>query len=179
MGPQLDALREQLPEAARDLKLNLSAVLGDGALSPEQRWGVACAAAFSTRDVAFSTAMVQDARAAGISDATIDDARAAAVLMGMNNVYYRFRHFMKDAGRTTYGDKPARLRMQRIAKPAGDKALFELMCLAVSAIGGCELCVQSHELVVLQAGLTDDQVHDAVRVAATVNGVATARAIQA
>jgi alkyl hydroperoxide reductase subunit D len=93
--------------------------------------------------------------------------------------YYRFRHFMKDAGRTTYGDKPARLRMQRIAKPAGDKALFELMCLAVSAIGGCELCVQSHELVVLQAGLTDDQVHDAVRVAATVNGVATARAIQA
>jgi hypothetical protein len=33
--------------------------------------------------------------------------------------------------------------------------------------------------VVLQAGLTDDQVHDAVRVAATVNGVATARAIQA
>ena len=48
-----------------------------------------------------------------------------------------------------------------------------------SIVGGCELCVQSHELVVLQAGLTDDQVHDAVRVAATVNGVATARAIQA
>jgi len=179
MSTEFEALRERLPDAARDLKLNLSAVLGDGSLPPEARWGVACASAFATRDAGLMQAVVAGAREAGVSDATVDDARAAAALMAMNNVYYRFRHFMKAGDRPAYGDKPARLRMQRIGKPAGDKAIFELMCLAVSAIGGCELCVQSHEHVVLHAGMTDDQVHDAVRIAATLNGVATARALSA
>jgi len=177
MSTELEALRERLPDAARDLKLNLSAVLGDSTLPVDARWGVACAAAFASRDSDLMQAIAAAARDAGVADATLDDARAAAALMAMNNVYYRFRHFMQAGDRPLYGDKPARLRMQRIGKPAGDKAVFELMCLAVSAIGGCELCVQSHEHVVLQAGMTDDQVHDAVRIAATLNGVATARAL--
>lgn len=179
MSADLEALRERLPDAARDLKLNLSAVLGDNTLPADARWGVASAAAFASRDTGLMQAIVAAAREAGVSDATVDDARAAAALMAMNNVYYRFRHFMKAGDRPSYGDKPARLRMQRIGKPAGDKAVFELMCLAVSAIGGCEMCVQSHEHVVLQAGMTEDQVHDAVRIVATVNGVATARALAA
>ena len=69
---------------------------------------------------------------------------------------------------------PARLRMNRIARPATDKESFELYCLAVSAVAGCELCVTSHEKVVRQAGLSAEQVHDAVRIAAVLAGVATA-----
>ena len=34
--------------------------------------------------------------------------------------------------------------------------------------------MQSHEQVVLKAGLTEDHVHDAVRIAATVNAAALA-----
>ncbi len=48
------------------------------------------------------------------------------------------------------------------------------MCLAVSAINGCEACVQSHEKVVIEGGLTEDQVNDAVRIAATVHAAAVA-----
>ena len=36
------------------------------------------------------------------------------------------------------------------------------------------MCVGSHEKVVLEGGLTEDQVHDAVRIAATVNAAAVA-----
>ena len=91
--------------------------------------------------------------------------------MGMNNVYYRFRHLI---GREVYSEKPARLRMNRIAKPAASKLDFELFCLAVSAINGCESCLKAHEKVVLAGGLSEDQVHDAVRLAAVIHGAAVA-----
>ena len=80
--------------------------------------------------------------------------------MGMNNVLYRFRHLIE---KPSYGDRPARLRMNRLVKPAGSKTDFELFCLAVSAINGCGTCMQAHEKVVLAGGLGEEQVFDAVR----------------
>jgi alkyl hydroperoxide reductase subunit D len=77
-------------------------------------------------------------------------------------------------GKSVYSEKPARLRMNKIAQPSTSKADFELFCLAVSAINGCEACVQSHEKVVLEKGITDDQVHDAVRIAAVIHAAAGA-----
>ncbi len=91
--------------------------------------------------------------------------------MGMNNVYYRFRHLI---GRDVYSDQPARLRMNRIANPAGSKVDFELFCLAVSAINGCQTCMKAHEKVVLAGGLSEDHVHEAIRIAAVIQGAAVA-----
>jgi len=166
----LEEIRESLPEAAKDLKIGLQSVLGAEALTPAQRWGVATASAFAARNPVLRDAMLAEARAAGTDDTVIDDARAAAALMGMNNVFYRSKHMLGAA----YEAKPARLRMQRIAKPAGDKGDFELMCLAVSAINGCEVCLASHEKTVRDGGLSEDAVIDAVRIAAVVHGVACA-----
>lgn len=163
----VDQLRGQLPEVARDISLNLQSTLGPSSLTDAQRLGVALACAWATGNRALVEALLGASPAPGV----VDDARAAAVLMAMNNVYYRFRH---QVGKEVYSQKPARLRMQRIARPATSKADFELMCLAVSAIAGCEACVRAHETVVLQAGLTDEQVHDAVRLAATVRAVGVA-----
>jgi alkyl hydroperoxide reductase subunit D len=64
--------------------------------------------------------------------------------------------------------------MNRLVKPAGNKVDFELFSLAVSAINGCGTCVESHEKVVVEGGLTEDHVHDAVRIAATVQAAAVA-----
>jgi alkyl hydroperoxide reductase subunit D len=166
----LDEARDALPDAARDLKLNLQAVLAESTLSPAQRWGTAVAAAVASRNARLRDAVLAEARAQA-DPAAVDDGVAAAALMGMNNVYYRFRHLI---GREVYSEKPARLRMNRIAKPAGPKVDFELFCLAVSAINGCETCMKSHEKVVLGGGLSEDQVHDAVRIAAVVHGAAVA-----
>ena len=41
----LEQLRGAIPDAAKDIRLNLQAVLRGGALSEAQRWGVAAAAA--------------------------------------------------------------------------------------------------------------------------------------
>ena len=62
--------------------------------------------------------------------------------------------------------------MNWIGKPMSNKTDFELFCLAVSAINGCETCVRSHEQVVTAGGLSEDQVHDAVRIAATIQATA-------
>ncbi|MBV9496132.1 MAG: carboxymuconolactone decarboxylase family protein [Acidobacteria bacterium] len=165
----VEILRASMPDSARDIKLNLQSVLQTESLTPAQRWGTAIATATVARHKALRDALIADARMADVSDAVIEDALAAAALMAMNNVYYRFRH---QIGKPSYNEKPARLRMQRIAKPAASKVDFELFCLAVSAVNGCETCVRSHEQVVLAGGLSEDQVHDAVRIAATVNAAA-------
>jgi alkyl hydroperoxide reductase subunit D len=80
-------------------------------------------------------------------------------------------------GKPAYAQKPARLRMNRIAQPRTNKVDFELMCLAVSALNGCEACVRSHEAAVLEGGLGEEHVHDAVRVAAVVQAAAVASEI--
>ena len=164
----VETLRDAIPEVAKDIKLNLQSVLGGGSLTAAQRWGVAVAAATASRNRRLRDAVIEDARRE-VPEAVVEDGLAAAALMGMNNVYYRFRHLV---GKPAYSEKPARLRMNRLVKPATSKTDFELFSLAVSAINGCETCVRSHEAVVVEGGLTEDQVHDAVRVAAVIHAAA-------
>lgn len=166
----LAALRERLPEAAKDIKLNLQSVLSGGVLTQSQRWGVAAAAALASRHPPLTRAILGEARREA-GDAVVDDAVAAAALMGMNNVFYRFKHRI---GKAAYQDKPARLRMNRLAKPATNKLDFELFSLAVSAINDCESCVRAHEQAVIDGGLSDDAVVDATRIAATIHAAAVA-----
>jgi len=167
---QLDLLRADIPEPARDIRLNLQSVLAPGALTPAQRWGVAVASAAAARNRRVQAAVIADA-GAEVDAAVIDDGLAAAALMAMNNVFYRFRHL---CGNAAYLEKPARLRMNRIAKPATTKLDFELFCLAASAIGGCGTCMEAHEKVVVAGGLSEDQVLEAIRIAATINAAAVA-----
>jgi alkyl hydroperoxide reductase subunit D len=169
--PSLEALRARIPDAAKDIRLNLQAVLQGSSLTPAQLWGTAIASALASESAALAGALVEEAATAGVAPTVVEDARAAAALMAMNNVYYRFRHVI---GKPGYGDKPARLRMNRLAQPAASRVDLELFCLAVSAINGCESCVRSHEEAVLAGGLGEDQVHDAVRVAAVVRAAAVA-----
>jgi alkyl hydroperoxide reductase subunit D len=166
----VEDLRARIPDAAKDIKLNLAAVLSQGALTPAQRWGVAAASAIAARNPELREAVLADAREA-VGDAVVEDARAAAALMAMNNVFYRFRHMIDKEG---YAQKPARLRMNRLAQPATSKVDFELFSLAVSAINACETCVRAHEQAVLAGGLGEDHVHDAVRIASTIQAAAVA-----
>jgi alkyl hydroperoxide reductase subunit D len=165
----LEALRQSLPDAARDTKLNLEAVvMRPGLLTPAQRWGVAVACGYAVRHPALAAALVAEA-SGQVEPSVIDDAKAAATLMAMNNVFYRFRHMV---GKESYGHKPARLRMNRLAQPLGPKVDFELVSLAVSALNGCESCIKAHEKVVLENGLTEDHVFEAVRIASVIHAAA-------
>jgi lipoyl-dependent peroxiredoxin subunit D len=167
----LEVVRGELADAHKDTRLNLPAVLEGGNLNPEQRWGVAIACAFAARNERLKEALLHEARhaLADRAEPVIEDARAAASLMAMNNIYYRFRHMV---GKESYASKRPGLRMNRLAQVLTNKVDFELVCLAVSALNGCEMCVRSHEKVVLDGGLSEDQVNDAVRIASVVHAAA-------
>jgi alkyl hydroperoxide reductase subunit D len=169
--PSVDALREKFPEPAKDTKLNLGSLSTSEVLDAEQIWGVTLASAYYLGDTSLSAALLADAKAAGVNDAVLEDAQAAATLMGMNSVYFRFRHLVH---KETYSQKPARLRMQWMARPKTSKALFELMSLAIAALAGCEVCIKAHETSVQQHGLGEDHVHEAARFAAVLYGAKVA-----
>jgi alkyl hydroperoxide reductase subunit D len=171
MEQPLHRIREALPETAKDIKINLGNVLTPGALNQAQVFGVALASAYTARNAELIAALVAEARSAEIAPAVVEDAKAAAILMAMNNVLYRFKHVL---GKDDYLQRPAKLRMQRLAQVATNKADFELYCLAVSAINNCQTCMASHEASVLAHGLNAEHVFDAVRIAATVTAAAVA-----
>jgi lipoyl-dependent peroxiredoxin subunit D len=134
MPTNLDQLKERLPDYARDLRINLGVLTSSTALTPAQAWTIALACAVTAGNRELTAAIEGDA---ALAPETANAARAAAAIMGMNNVYYRFLHFMGDA--SEYSHMPARLRMQVIGNPGINKLDFELACLAASAITGRDL----------------------------------------
>ena len=168
----IDRLKDRLPDHAKDLRINLGVIAAATALSPQQAWGTALAAAITSRNAEVVAAM-EEAATAHLPPEAQAAARGAASIMGMNNIYYRFLHMMGEGGSDApYGQMPARLRMQIIGKPGVPHLDFELWCLAASAITGCEACVRAHEKTVRDKGGSPEQVQEAVRIAAVVHAVA-------
>ena len=163
----LEALRSSLPDYARDLKLNLGSLATETVLSDQQRDGCFVVSALAARNPSVTAAILAEF-GPRLPPEALTAAKAAAAVMGMNNIYYRFTHLVGG----DYANMPARLRMNVMAKPGVDKVDFELWSIAVSAINGCGMCLESHEKVVRQHGVTQEQVQAAVRIAAVVHAVA-------
>ncbi|REE98203.1 carboxymuconolactone decarboxylase family protein [Thermomonospora umbrina] len=164
----VDALKGALPAYAKDTKLNLGSVTTTSQLSDQQLWGTVLACALATGSARVIRELAEDA-GDHLSAEAFDAAKAAASIMAMNNVYYRATHLIGDS---TYADLPAKLRMSVIGRPGVDKVDFELWCLAVSAINGCGRCLESHEQVLRQAGMSRELIQEALRIAAVVNATA-------
>ncbi|WP_419899720.1 carboxymuconolactone decarboxylase family protein [Roseomonas sp. USHLN139] len=162
-----EALRASLPDYARDLKLNLGSLATEPVLTAQQLAGTFIASAIASRNAVVTQAIVAEFGPKLSAEALVA-AKAAAAIMGMNNVYYRFTHLVGG----DYPGLPAKLRMNVMAKPGVEKVDFELWSLAVSAINGCGMCMESHEKVVRHGGLSSEQVQAAVRIAAVVHAVA-------
>ena len=164
----LDALRESLPAYAKDLSLNLSTLAGETLLTDQQKWGTFVASAHAVGVPAVVKALEAAAAEAGLSAEAKTGARAAAAIMGMNNVYYRSLHLMQN---TEYRTLPARLRMNIIANPGVEKIDFELWSLAVSAINGCGMCLDAHEIELKKHAVPNTAIQAAMRIASVVNAV--------
>ncbi len=169
----IEDLKAQLPDYAKDLRLNLGSLATEPTLTTQQRAGTFIAAALAAGDGVVIRAIVAEFGPL-LAPAALAAAKSAAAIMGMNNVYYRFTHLVGG----DYPQLPAKLRMHVIGRPGVEKADFELWCLAVSAVHGCGTCMASHEHVVREAGLTQEQVQSAVRIAAVVHAVARTIAAQ-
>ncbi|WP_395294561.1 alkyl hydroperoxide reductase [Kitasatospora hibisci] len=164
----LDDLKSALPDYAKDLKLNLSAVIGNSDLPAQQLWGTVLSCAMATRSAEVLRQLEPEAKA-NLSPEAYNAAKGAAAIMGMNNVYYRTTHLLSDK---EYSSMRAGLRMNIIGTPGVEKADFELWCFAVSAINGCGQCLDSHEGVLRKAGVEREVIQASVKIAAILQAVA-------
>ncbi|MGD0791159.1 MAG: carboxymuconolactone decarboxylase family protein [Terriglobales bacterium] len=165
----LNELLDTVPAYAKDLKLNLSALLQQQELNEQQIWGTVTASAIASRNPQVIQTVLAEA-ALHLSPQALEAAKSAAAVMGMNNIYYRFQHL---ATNQKYATLPARLRMNVLRTHGIDPVDFELWCTAVSAINGCGACVDSHEQVLRSKGMSEESILAAVRLASVIHGLAT------
>ncbi len=149
----------------RDLKLNFTSTLTSSHLSEKECALVALSIAVNNNNAVLTNFLEKYALEKGATAEEIAEAAGCASLLALNNVFYRFRHF---TGKEKYTQIPARVRMQLMTNPVTGKEFFELMSIAVSAVNGCEMCVNAHEKSILALGSTEERVFDAVRIASII-----------
>ena len=165
----LNALKERIPDYAKDIRLNLDGVLARSSLEAADALGAGLAAAYAAR----SKTLVEAIRGSGaLSEVDVNAALSAAALMGMNNVWYPYVEMADDPDLKT---QRAELRMNAYATHGGvDKKRFELFSLSASIVGKCHFCVQSHYKMLKENGFTAQLLRDVGRIAAVVAAAALA-----
>jgi len=165
MTQWVDALKDTIPDYAKDTRLNLDAVIKRSSLPIEEAEAVAVAAAFATGNSKFWTwvhSQIADRKEA-------DAALTAASLMAMNNVWYPYVEMAEDEN---LKGLPAQLRMNAIATHGGTtKARFEAYSLAASIVGKCHFCVKAHYDTLKKEGYTIEQLRDIGRISAIITAV--------
>ncbi|HEX2983490.1 MAG TPA: carboxymuconolactone decarboxylase family protein, partial [Ignavibacteriales bacterium] len=144
----------------KDLKINLKNALGSENLTPKEANLIALAISVNEKNKELIQNFTKGAQEQGATDAEIAETHACASLLAVNNVFYRFRHFMQ---KDSYNNMPAGIKMNIMLSPVLGKEFFELMSLAVSAVNGCEKCVTSHEASVRSMGSSEARIFDAVK----------------
>ena len=163
--PALTLLEQGQSRYLRDLKLNFSSTLSSEHLSAKEIGLLGLSIAVNERNDLMINFFKKFASENEANLEELAEAVACASLLASNNVFYRFRHFTQ---KEKYGQIPARIRMQIMMKPVTGKEFFELMSLAISAVNGCEMCVNSHEDSLLKLGTTEERIFDAVRIASLI-----------
>lgn len=153
----------------KDLKINVSNALAYENLSEKESALLALSVAINEKSKSLIESFLLKAKEKGATDTEISETYACVSLLNVNNVFYRFRHFTK---KEFYTSTPAGIKMTIMGNPVLGKEFFELMSLAISALNGCELCVNAHEESLMKLGTSQNRVYDAVRLAANIKGLA-------
>ncbi len=149
----------------RDLKLNLNSTLTSEFLSEKECGLLGLSVATNNQSAILIEYYKNYALKFEATEDELAEAVSCASLLASNNVFYRFRHFTQ---KEKYTQIPARIRMQLMMKPVTSKEFFELLSLAISAVNGCEMCVNAHEDSLIKLGSKEERIFDAVRIASIV-----------
>jgi alkyl hydroperoxide reductase subunit D len=161
----LNLLEEGKSRYLADLKINFKNSLESEFLTKAEIALLGVSIATNAGNSTLSQFFVQQAKEEGSSNEAIAEAVACASLLSANNVLYRFRHFSK---KEKYNEIPARIKMNIMGRPVSGKEFFELMSLAVSAVNGCEMCVNAHEASLIELGTKEERIFEAVRLASVI-----------
>jgi alkyl hydroperoxide reductase subunit D len=162
----VEVLQESIPEYAKDVRLNLDAVINRSTgINPDDAMYISLACSVASGNPKLTAFIAQ--YATDETDRTA--ALTAGALMAQNNTWYPFLEMVGDPALTGL---PAQLRMNAMANHGGtEKTKFEGYSLAASIIGKCPDCVKSHYESLKQLGYQVHQLRDIGRIAATINAV--------
>ena len=149
----------------RDLKVNVSNALQSTTLSEKETALLALSIAANQKNAPLILGLQKRAAEKGATLEEQNEAISCASLLAGNNVFYRFRHFQQ---KESYNTMQAKIKMNIMMKPVLGKEFFELMSLAISAVNGCEMCVNAHEHSVRELGASEERVWDAIRLASVI-----------
>jgi alkyl hydroperoxide reductase subunit D len=161
----LDLLEKGESRYLRDLKLNFTSTLTSAHLTEKECALLGLSTAVNNNNTPLINYYTQYAEAQGATAEETAEAAGCASLLASNNVFYRFRHFTQ---KEKYTQIPARIRMQLMMKPVTGKEFFELMSLTISAVNGCEMCVNAHEDSLIKMDTTEERIFDAIRIGSLV-----------
>ena len=164
----LDRLVSGEASYLRDLRMNLKTAMQVESIAGKEAALIAYAVAVNERHAALIHGFHTICSEAGCTEAEIAEAAACASLLSANNVLYRFKHFIEKA---EYQNMGAKMRMNIMMKPVLGKPFFELLSLGISAVNGCQQCVNSHEHSVKELGISAEKIFDTVRLCAVVVSV--------
>jgi alkyl hydroperoxide reductase subunit D len=164
----LDLLEEGKSRYVADLKVNFKNSFESEFLSKKEIGLLGVALAVNANHALLKEFFKNYAQAEGATTTEIAEAAGCASLLSANNVLYRFRHFVN---KEKYNEIPARIKMNIMGRPAVGKELFELMSLAVSAVNGCEMCVNSHEHSLIELGSKEERIFEAIRLASVITSM--------
>lgn len=168
-GNWVETIKNAIPDHAKDIKLNLDAVINRSVLDEVDTHAVALAAAIAANngELAFEIQMNSPLMSGGAAER--DAALSAAALMGMNNVYYPF---VEMAGDPDLKGLPPGLRMNVYANHAGvSKKKFEMYALAASIVGKCHHCVKNHYDTLKKEGMTVQELQMVGKIASVVAAI--------
>jgi lipoyl-dependent peroxiredoxin subunit D len=168
LSSRLRTLADTDARYLKDLKINVTNVLSATTLTKKEAYLLALSVAVNEKHFELQTAFEKLATQEGANAKEIAEIISCTSLLVANNVYYRFRHFVK---KEFYTATPAGIRMSIMANPVLGKEFFELVSLVVSALNGCEMCVTSHEEALLKHGTEQQRVLDSVRLGAVIRSL--------
>ena len=167
MGKGLTQLAEADHRYVKDMRINLTNALSYPNLNKKESYLLALAVAVNEKNTPLIDSFTKLAETEMVTQEELNEVYACVSLMNVNNVFYRFRHFTK---KDYYQQTPAGIKMSIMLNPVLGKEFFELLSLAISAVNGCEMCVNAHEQSVIQHGATEARIYDAIRLVSIVKG---------
>ncbi len=155
----------------KDLKINVSNVLNNTQyLNKKEALLLAYAVAVNEKFDLLKDSFRAQAQEAGATEAELAEIVSCTSLMNANNIFYRFRHYVK---KDFYTNTPAGIKMGIMMNPVLGKEFFELVSLVISSINGCEMCITSHEQSILQHGGSESRILEGVKLGAIIKSLIT------
>jgi alkyl hydroperoxide reductase subunit D len=162
----VEQLQASIPEYAKDIKLNLDAVVYRSEIDSDFALHLSIASAFATGNPKLLAFLVSSST----NEIEKNAALGAGAIMAQNNVWYPYSRKSHD---DDFKKLNGQLRMNVIGSNGGtSKDKFEAYSLAASIIGKCDYCIIGHFDNLKKEGYSYEKLRDIGRVAATINALA-------